>query len=136
MHRFFPLLFILFLLSFHQPLPPNTRLKNFFSSVPPYIYTTKYYKGSCGATFKKRFANHKKSFNNDQYKNETELSKSVCNLKSTNENLEIAWEIVRRCTLVNRAILRCNLCLNKKLEIATNQGDRNSFSKCRPFNKF
>ena len=34
----------------------------------------------------KRFANRKKSFNNDQYKNETELSKEVWNLKSTNNN--------------------------------------------------
>ena len=33
----------------------------------------KYYKGSCETTFKKRFANHKKSFINEQYKKETEL---------------------------------------------------------------
>ena len=37
----------------------------------------------------KRFANRKKSFNNDQYKNETELSKEVWNLKSTNNNSEL-----------------------------------------------
>ena len=40
-------------------------------------YDKKCYKGSCETTFKKRFANHRKSFNNDQYKNETELSKEV-----------------------------------------------------------
>ena len=85
-------------------------------------YDEKYYKGSCKTTFKKRFANDKKSFNNEQYKNETEFSKEVSNLKSTNNNALIAWKIVRRCAPVNRAILRCNLCLNEKFEIATHQG--------------
>ena len=78
--------------------------------------------GSCETPYKKRFANHKKSFNNDQCKNETKLSKELWNLKTTNNNSKIAWKIVRRCVPVNRAILRCNLCLNEKLEIATHQG--------------
>ena len=64
----------------------------------------------------------KKSFNKEQYKNEIELSKKVWNLKSTNNNAEIAWKIVWRCAPVNCAILTCNLCLNGKLEIATHQG--------------
>ena len=38
-------------------------------------YDKKYYKGSSETTFKKGFANHKKLFNNDLYKNKTELSK-------------------------------------------------------------
>ena len=44
-------------------------------------YYEKYYRGSCETTFKKQFANHKESFDNEQYKNETELSKEVWNLK-------------------------------------------------------
>ena len=69
------------------------------------------------------------------------LSKEVWNLKSTNKNAEIAWKIIQQCTPVNRAILRCNLSLNEKLEIATHQGinllnKRPEFvSKCRHFNK-
>ena len=51
-----------------------------------------------------------------------EHSKEVRNLKSTNNNSKIAWKIVRRCAPVNRSMLRCNLCLNEKLEIATEQG--------------
>ena len=104
-------------------------------------YDEKYYKGSCKTTFKKQFANHKKSFNNEQYKKETKLSKELQNLKSTNNNAEIAWKIVRRCVLVSPAILRCNLCLNEKLEIAKHQGKnllnkRSEFvSKCRHFSK-
>ena len=57
-------------------------------------YDEKYYKSNCETTFKKRFVNHKKSFNNDQYKNEMELSKEVWNLKSSNDNSEIAKKIV------------------------------------------
>ena len=70
-----------------------------------------------------------------------ELSKEVWNLKSRNNNGEIAWKIVRRCTPINRAILRRNLSLNKELEIASHQGInlRNKrfelVSKCRHFNK-
>ena len=68
-------------------------------------YDEKYYNGSCETTFKIRFANKKNPFKNEQYKNETELSKEVWNLKSTNNNAEIAWKIVRRCAPTNRAIL-------------------------------
>ena len=49
--------------------------------------------GSCETAYKKRFANHKKSFKNDQYKNETELSKELWNLKIINNNSKIAWKI-------------------------------------------
>ena len=52
-------------------------------------------------------------------KNERELSKELWNLKSASNSSEIAWEIERICTPVNLAVLRWNLCLNEKLEIAT-----------------
>ena len=100
-----------------------------------------YLKGSCETSFKKRIINQKKSFQNKQYKKETKLSKEEWNLKSTNNRFEIAWKTVRRCALANRAIRRCNLCLNEKLEIAAHQ-ERNLLnkrselvSKYRHFNK-
>ena len=49
----------------------------------------------------------------------TELSKKVCSVKSTNKKAEIAWKIVQKFAPVNCIIIRCNLCLNEKLEIAT-----------------
>ena len=55
--------------------------------------------------------------------------------------LKFGWKIVRRYAPVNRAIIRCNLCLNEKLAIATHQGinilNKRSelVSKCRHFNK-
>ena len=62
-------------------------------------------------------------------------------MKSTNNNSEIAWKIVRRCAPVNRTILKWKLCLNEKLEIATHH-EKNLLnkrselvSKCRHFNK-
>ena len=61
------------------------------NSNKPY-FDEKYDKGSCETTFKKWFTNHKKSFENKQYKNETELSNEVWNLKSINNNAEIAWK--------------------------------------------
>lgn len=45
-------------------------------------YYEKYYKGSCETTFEKRFVNHRKSFNNDQCKNETKFSKEEWNIKT------------------------------------------------------
>ena len=40
-------------------------------------YPKKVYCGSCETTFKKRFSNHKKSFNLIEYENNTELSKEI-----------------------------------------------------------
>ena len=37
-------------------------------------YKPKLYKGICETTFKKRYANHKKSFNAEKNKNDTKLS--------------------------------------------------------------
>ena len=41
----------------------------------------KLYKGSCEASFKKRYSNHKKSFNVPLYKHDTKLSTEYWNLK-------------------------------------------------------
>ena len=40
-------------------------------------YQEKIYFDSCETTFKKRFSNHKKSVNRNEYKNGTELSKEI-----------------------------------------------------------
>ena len=40
-------------------------------------YQEKVYFGSCDIIFKKRFSNHKKSFNLKEYKNATELSNEI-----------------------------------------------------------
>ena len=102
---------------------------------------TKTYIGLAETTFKKRFANHKKSFNIERYEKETELSKEVWSLKREGNQPTIKWKIIRVCPPFNRASMRCYLCLNEKFEIATNSehllNSRNEIiSKCRHMNKY
>ena len=50
----------------------------------------KLYKGICQTTFKKRYANHKKSFNGPTYKNDTKLSIEYWALKTKQLNLKVS----------------------------------------------
>ena len=104
-------------------------------------YEPKRYIGLAETAFKKRFANHKKSFNIQRYENETELSKEVWRIKKKNFQPVVSWRTVRVCQPFNRAAVKCNLCISEKLEIATYNGKLlNSrtelISKCRHVNKF
>ena len=47
-------------------------------------YKSKLYKGICETTFKKRYANHKKSFNAEKNKNDTKLSIEYWKLANKN----------------------------------------------------
>ena len=78
----------------------------------------KVYFGSCNTTFKKWLSNHKKSFNLNEYKNETELSNEIGRIKNSNHHPKVESEIVKRCVPYNSHIKRCLLRLNEKLEIA------------------
>ena len=103
-------------------------------------YQPKIYIGLAETTFKKRFANHKKSFNHEKYENETELSKEYWKQKRENKNPRVSWRIIRKCKPFNRNSLKCDLCLNEKLEIASRKNNiLNSrselISKCRHINK-
>ena len=103
-------------------------------------YEEKSYIGAAGTTFKLRYANHKKSFNHETYGNETELSKEVWRLKNKNNSAQISWKIIRKCPRFNRSSMKCNLCLNEKLEILSRNNTLNKrtemISKCRHANKF
>ena len=57
---------------------------------------TKLYKGICETTLKKRYANHKKSFNVPNYKNDTKLSTEYWALKTKQVNPKLSWQIKRR----------------------------------------
>ena len=105
-------------------------------------YGEKYYIGLAEPKFKKRYANHRTSFANEKYEKETELSKEIWRLKRKNFSPKITWKTIRKCPPLNRATLKCSLCLSEKLEIATfDQPDKllNSrnelISKCRHINK-
>ena len=103
---------------------------------------TKPYKGICETTFKKRYVNHKKSFNVPTYKNDTKLSTEYWALKTKQLHPKVSWQIKRRYNSYNPISRRCNLCLNEKLEILDDQ-DKNLLNKrseiishCHHENKF
>ena len=80
--------------------------------------TVKKYIGLCETTFKKRYANHKKSFNHERYKNSTTLSTEFWRLKNANLHPIITWRIVRTAPSYNLTSKKCQLCLAEKFEIA------------------
>ena len=103
-------------------------------------YGENIYVGKPETTFKKRYSNHR-SFNLPAYENDTELSKEFWKIKRRNSVPQIKWRILRKCSHFNRSSLRCNLCLNEKLETALFKGNNIPnrrtvlISKCRHTNK-
>ena len=107
------------------------------------IDAIKVYYGACSTTFKDRLANHKKSFKNEEYRHETELSNEFWRTKKKRKKEPIVkWEIAQRCSAYNQTTGRCTLCLHEKLKIATHAGNnllnkRNELvSKCRHQGKY
>ena len=104
--------------------------------------TKKVYYGSCGGVFKDRYRNHKVSFNNENHKEATKLSKYIWDLKKKKKQYEIAWSIVKKCAPYKASSSRCDLCLSEKLTIlkAKDNETLNKRSeianKCRHANKF
>ena len=105
-------------------------------------YKEKKYFGIAEESFKGRLYNHSLSFRNDLYKNDTELSKELWQIKMKNYTPEITWRIIRKCLPYNYNSRKCDLCLNEKLEIALYKGENllnkktELISKCRHQNKF
>ena len=91
---------------------------------------------------KERYRNHKKSFNNIQYRNNTELSKYIWKLKENNKNFKIKWSILSQSKVISAGEKYCNLCTNEKLFILHNDKHRTLnkrselYSKCIHSRKF
>ena len=104
-------------------------------------YHEKLYYGTSEGTFKQRYGNHKKSFNHEKHRTDTELSKEYWRLKNLKANPQVQFHILKRCRPTKRTGI-CYLCLNEKLFIIEHQGNnllnqRNELiSKCRHKNKF
>ena len=92
-----------------------------------------------GGTFRDRYRNHVKSTKHEKYKNETQLSKYIWNLKKTNNKYTLAWDIVKKSNLNVRKSGLCNLCLEEKYTIIYNKDALNKrselISKCRHRNR-
>ena len=91
-------------------------------------YKQKRYKGICETTFKKRYGNHKKSFNLINSKNDTTLSVEYWTSKQKQQTPRLTWEIKGQYKAYNPTLKKCNLCLNEKLAIIDDP-DKNLLSK-------
>ena len=103
---------------------------------------TKIYYGVCETTFKGRYANQKKTFNNIKYQTDTELSNEYWNIISANKTSSVSWEILGTHKSYNQGSKRCLLCLNEKPAVALHKDDNmlnkrlEIISKCRHRNKY
>ena len=78
----------------------------------------KVYLGTAEGDFKKRFYNHRKSFNNEGSANDTTLSKYIWELKETsNSSPTLVWSIAKRLPSYFNISKKCLLCLHEKLKI-------------------
>ena len=78
--------------------------------------TYKYYLGLAETSFKDRYRNHISSFNNEQNKRKTELSKYVWSLKNENKIPTIKWKILK--VIYSKTTSEfCKLCLMEKFYI-------------------
>ena len=94
-------------------------------------YRNKIYYDISETKFMSRYANHRKSVKNRNYKTDTELSKEIWKLKEQSKNADIQWEILGIYQSFNTSTKRCMLCLNEKLAIAIHKEDTKIISKCR-----
>ena len=102
---------------------------------------TKSYIGVTANAFKTRFRNHTKSLNNKKYRNETELSKYIWQLKDSKRVHKIKWAIIKQIPSCKAGQRKCCLCLEEKLFIlkGRNKNILNKrselFNKCRHVTK-
>ena len=74
------------------------------------------YLGTAEGDFKKRFYNHRKSFNNEGSANDTTLSKYIWELKETsNSSPTLVWAIAKNFPPYSNISKKCLLCLHEKL---------------------
>ena len=96
------------------------------------------YVGLTDTGFKSRFTNHKESFRNEAYSNQTELSKYVWQLKKAKVDYTIRFD---RSQSYYNATKRCKLCTLEKFyiickqELATLNKRTELTSTCRHANK-
>ena len=91
----------------------NSNLRNYPEKV--------YYRTSEG-TFKQRYGNHKKSFNHEKHKTDTELSKEYWRLKDLKAQLQVQYYILKGYRQTKRTGI-CYLCLNEKPFIIEHRGN-------------
>ena len=72
---------------------------------------TETYVGLTDTPFKARYAN---TFNKPAYKNQTELSKYIWELKEKQKNFQLSWKILGRARAYSNLTKKCGLCTLEK----------------------
>jgi len=100
------------------------------------------YVGLTANSFKARFNNHKSSFNNENKRLSTELSKYVWSLKDQGKDYSISWKILCQANPYNNLNKKCHLCITEKFYIicrpsgASLNKRSELISKCRHMDRF
>ena len=76
---------------------------------------TKEYLAMTANKSKERYWNHKKSFNDARYENETELSKYMWKLKNAGKKYDIKWSVFKQAPSYSAGGKHCSLCTEEKL---------------------
>ena len=97
--------------------------------------TSKDYIGATQPPFKKRLAVHKHSFINRKREVDTCLSRYIWELKDTNINFEIKWNLHRQAFPYQCGSRKCDLCLTEKLEILKSDPKRSLNKRSEIMNK-
>ena len=75
--------------------------------------TEKQYIG-CTDSFKPRYRNHMKSFNNIVYRNDTELSTYVWSQRAHGVNPQLRWSVIAKARSYRSGDKQCSLCIIEK----------------------
>ena len=78
---------------------------------------TKFYVCSTSTAVKKRYSNHKASFNNKMKRHNTKISNYIWELKDANKDCNLKWEILCRTQRKLKNNKTCSLCSLEKYEI-------------------
>ena len=79
-----------------------------------------YYVGMASGRFKTRYNNHTKSFRNEKWENETELSKFVWSLKRKGVDFKVHFQTLSFEKPFKLESGKCQMCLKEKVEIIKN----------------
>ena len=79
-------------------------------------YQPRNFKEISEKTFKKRYENHKRSFNINRPKDDIKLSVEHWNLEAANSNSKVTRPLKSQFSAYKPQSKRCSLCLNEKLE--------------------
>ena len=105
--------------------------------VEPNTGTEHSYIGMTSEPFRNRYAKHKQSFFNDNYKNQTTLSKKVWELKIGEQIPEVKFDILRLSRSYEAGDKCCILCTDEKIEIINSKSEnqlnsrKEIFATCR-----